>query len=123
MIVLDALAAYRLTKLATDDVLTQPARDRLVETAYLLAGRSEQQRWDFLARRRQLSLEEGDWQQIVEEDDHPPKLATLVTCRWCAGYWIAFGVVLARRFGWWRFVRDASALSAAAALLARLEDG
>lgn len=123
MILLDAAAAYRLTKLATDDALTQPVRDRIIEAAYVLAERAEQARWDFLSRNAQLSMEEGDWQRIVEEDAHPPKLATLVTCRWCAGYWIALGVVVVRRRGWWRLVRDASALSAAAALLARLEDG
>ena len=30
----DALAVYRLTKLATADVLMQPFRDRVIETAY-----------------------------------------------------------------------------------------
>ena len=33
----DALAVYRLTKLATADVIMQPVRDRLIEAAYASA--------------------------------------------------------------------------------------
>ena len=123
-LVAEAVAAYRLTKLATDDTVTQPARDRVIEAAYVAAGRREAAVYEFLARRGQIEMAEGDWQQVVEEDDLPPKLAVLVTCRWCAGYWIALAVVfLCRGRSWWPAVRDASVLSAAAALLARLEDG
>jgi len=52
-------------------------------------------------------------------------LATLVTCRWCAGVWIAAGVMVARTAmpRAWQPVSQALALSAAAVLLSRLEDG
>jgi hypothetical protein len=54
----------------------------------------------------------------------PPRLATLITCRWCAGMWIAAGVTAARlaRPGAWDPVARGLALSASAVLLARLED-
>jgi hypothetical protein len=57
--------------------------------------------------------------EIVEGLQDPPKLATLVTCRWCAGMWIAAGVTLAPRA--WDPVARGLALSAGAVLLARLE--
>jgi hypothetical protein len=61
---------------------------------------------------------------LVEAEDDPPRLATLVTCRWCAGIWIAAGVGLARSVAprAWSPVARALALSAGAVLLARLED-
>jgi hypothetical protein len=64
-------------------------------------------------------------QEVVESLDHPPRLATLVTCRWCAGVWIAGGVAAARRCAptAWDPVARGLALAAAAVLLAGLEDG
>lgn len=46
-----------------------------------------------------------------------------ITCRWCAGVWIAGGVVAARTFApkVWSSVARGMALSAVATLLARLE--
>lgn len=121
-LLVDAVAVYRLTKLATDDSITQPIRDWLIEAAYVGAGRAEEARYTHLARRAKLSMEEGDWQEVAEEDELPPKLAVLVTCRWCASMWVALGLVyLVRRSRWWPPMSDALALSAAGALLARLE--
>lgn len=125
-VLLDGVAAYRLTKLVTDDSITQPIRDRIIEAAYVSVGRAEevkhhcQDRWGVTDG----EWIEGDWQRAVNEDDGvPPKLAVLVTCRWCAGMWVALGVVyVARRGRWWRPMSEALALSSAAALLARLED-
>lgn len=111
----DALAVYRLTKLATADVIMQPVRDRLIEAAYASAGRAEDE--------REVIEHEGDWQNVVvAEDPVPPKLAVLLACRWCAGIWISFGVLAVRRTRWWPSVADALAYSSAAALLARFED-
>lgn len=122
-LLVDAVAVYRLTKLATDDSITQPIRDRIIEAAYTAEGRAEQARYAHLARRAKLTMEEGDWQEVVEEDELPPKLAVLVTCRWCAGMWVALGLVyLVRRRAWWPAMSDALALSAAGALLAGLEE-
>ena len=111
----DALAVYRLTKLATADVIMQPLRDRVIETAYTSAGRAEEVKEEI--------KQEGDWQEVVvAEDPVPPKLAYLFTCRWCAGIWISFAVLAVRRTRWWPHVADGLAYSSAAALLARLED-
>lgn len=112
----DALAAYRLTRLATADVLLVGPREAVVRWAYVRAGLD----W-------RLPLEEpsaGAWSDLAMADDDPPKVATLVTCRWCAGFWIAAVVVVARRLfpRAWPPLAKALAYSATAALLARLED-
>jgi hypothetical protein len=109
-LVVDALAAYRLTRLVTADVLTEDARRTVVDVAYSLAGR--------------VPPEADTAEEVVAADpDEPPKLAVLVTCRWCAGMWVALGVVfIARRFRWWPAMADALALSATAALVAGLEE-
>lgn len=111
-LIVDAVAVYRLARLVTADDLTEDLRDALVLAAY---------RW------RGLDLPNGYTDQTPAEramqDPAAPKLATLITCRWCAGMWLALGVVfVARRFRWWPAMADALACSAAAALLARLEE-
>lgn len=117
-LLLDSIAAYRLTKLITDDVITQPLRDVLIELAYEWDDRGKWARDVFSPQN------EGDWQDVVEADEQPPKLATLITCRWCAGMWVGMFIVLARRVApkAWTPLRDVLVLSAAAALLARAED-
>lgn len=111
-LLIDAFAGYRLTKLVTSDVITAGIRDRFIAHAYARAARTD-------------TPAEGEtWTDQAMEDDRAPKPATLFTCRWCAGMWIAFGVVAARRWtpGLWSPMADALAISAAAALLANLED-
>lgn len=105
----DALATYRLTRLATADVISEPARMAVVRRAGATPAPGQ---------------EELTAQEVVEGLADPPKLATLVTCRWCAGMWIAAGVATARRLApnTWEPVGRALALSAAAVLLARFED-
>ena len=107
-LVIDALAAYRLTKLATDDVITQPPRDAVIRWAY---------------KRKGVTLDDHP-QEFVEMDEDPPKFATLVTCRWCAGMYIAAGIVFMKRFAprQWNALGEVLTLSAAAALIAGLED-
>lgn len=126
-LLVDSAAAYRLTKLVTDDVITQPLRDRLLERIY---------RGTDLHPDRTLLMvpidmlpmpdlhDEGSWQDFTIRDEHPPKLATLLTCRWCAGVWIAAGVTVARRVAprAWRPAAELLTCAAAAALLARFED-
>lgn len=110
---LDALAAYRLTRLITvDDILHEP-REAIVEAAYVAAGQHSA---------RRAAAEATTWAETAIADEHDaPKLATLVTCRWCCGVWCALAVVVLRRFGWWRPVRDVLAVGACAALIAGLE--
>lgn len=109
----DALAAYRLTKLATDDAITEDPRRWLVERSY---------RWSY----RVLPVgSEGapTAVDLVSLDDDPPKLAILLTCRWCMGVWVAAGVTAARLAApaTWRVAARGLAVSAAAALIAGLE--
>ena len=108
-LLVDGLATYRLTRLATTDVISEPMRMAVLRRVGALAP----------------SLEEGHTaQEVVEELEEPPRLATLVTCRWCAGMWIAMGVAAARMAAprAWTPVARGLALSATAVLLARLED-
>lgn len=118
-VVLDALAVYRLTRLVTADTITQTMRDMVIADEY-------DRRGDTLAAIERVGGVEypGDWQAAVEADPDPPKVATLVTCRWCAGMWVALAVTVLRLVAprQWAPLRDALAFSAAAALLARLED-
>lgn len=108
-LLIDGLATYRLTRFATADVLSEPFRQAVLRRVGIdppapEAGTSAQ--------------------ELVEADDDPPRLATLVTCRWCAGMWIAAGVVVARTAAprAWTPVARGLALSAGAVLLSRLED-
>lgn len=115
-LVVDALAAYRLTKLVVDDQLTAEVRDAIIEAAYVAAGRREGVLADHEGARTP-----GFWaDEIVPNDPDPPKLAFLVTCPWCAGMWVALGTVAAGRIApkLWRPLADALATSAAAGLIA-----
>lgn len=114
-LVVDALATFRLTKLVTHDTLTLEAREAVIAGAYRRAGRDE---W---AEEQMAAEGPRSWQEdVVPNDPDPPKLATLVTCPWCAGAWLALGVVVARRLfpRAWSAVAEVFALSAAAGLVA-----
>lgn len=109
-----ALAAHRATRLVTADVITKPVRDRIVKGSYVRAG---VYRWD------EPGPVEG-WSEHAEDDEDAPKLAVLVTCRWCASVWLVSGLMLAA----YVFPRPARVLrfllagSSAAVLLARIEE-
>lgn len=110
-LVTDVLAVHRLTRLVTEDVITQELRDGVIEWAYKKSGYRP-------------VLDGRTWEAIVEDDSDPPKLAVLVTCRWCASIWLAGGVVAAR-LALGRTVSPllrVLALSSAATLLAAVED-
>jgi hypothetical protein len=111
-LVVDGLATYRLTRLATADVISEPARMAVLRRVGLDPPAEPEAEAPPTA------------QAVVEESPDPPKVATLVTCRWCAGVWIAGGVALARRVApsAWDPVARGLALAAGAVLLARLED-
>lgn len=111
-LLVDAGAAYRLTKLVTDDVITAPIRDGIVEWSY---GRLP----DIAVERARGET----WSDVAIGDEDAPKLATLITCRWCAGVWIGAAVVAARRGAprAWQPLAEALSLAAAAALIAGLE--
>lgn len=114
--VVDALAAYRLTRLASKDVILDHPRAWLIRKAYA---------WrDGMTSTNEAHERPSYWQMKAEDDDDAPKLAELVTCRWCVGMWISFGTIAARHYApvLWDPVARALALSAAAALVARVED-
>jgi hypothetical protein len=108
-LLIDVLATYRLTRLVTADVISEPARQAVLRRVGAEPGPG---------------AEDPTAQEIVESLDRPPRLATLVTCRWCAGVWIAAGVTAARVIAPrpWNHVARGLALSASAVLLARVED-
>lgn len=110
-LVTDAIACYRLTKLITDDKLTETPRNAVIEYAY---------------RHNPCDGPTGaeTWEDYARNDRDAPKLATLVTCRWCTGVWVAAAVTVARRVTprTWAPVAEAAVCAAAAALLARFED-
>ena len=105
----DALATYRLTRLATADVISEPARMAVLRK---------------VGAEPAPGADDPTAQEVVESIKDPPRLATLVTCRWCAGIWIAAGVAAARHVAprAWQPVARGLALSAAAVLLAQFED-
>ncbi len=109
-LVLDLLATYRLTRLATADVISEPARMAVLRRVGAEPPPGE---------------EDPTAQEVVDSLQDPPRLATLVTCRWCAGMWIAAGVTAARLTAprAWDVAARGLALSAGAVLLARFEDG
>lgn len=112
-LVVDAAAVYRLTRLVTADSIAEGLRTQFVAAVYTWSDRDLP---DF--------PDDRELAEAAMDDPNHPKMVELATCRWCAGMWLALGVVfVARRFRWWPAMADALACSAAAALLARLEDG
>jgi len=109
----DALAIARLARLVPHDVISQGPRQAVIRWAYARDGRAgdlaELEEW-------------GGPEEAVETDRNPPKLARLITCPWCAGMWVALGVVAARRVapGLWRPLARALAASQVAGLVANL---
>lgn len=122
-LVLDALAAYRLTKLVTHDTITATPRAKLIESAYRRQARAENMTLSERIGRPRREMRPSDWDDLaIGEAECAPKVATLITCRWCAGFYVALGVAAARRFvPGWRHGARALALSACASLVAGLE--
>lgn len=90
-LVVDGLAAYRATRLIVQDTLVDRQRDAVVRAAYTRAGRAE-------SVRRALAEPDtpGSWSEFARHDSHPPKLAELATCPYCASVWVGFAIVAAR---------------------------
>jgi hypothetical protein len=108
-LLVDGLATYRLVRLATADVISEPVRMALLRKVGVTPANG---------------ADDPTAQEVVDSLKDPPRLATLVTCRWCAGIWIAAGVSAARMVAprAWRPVARGLALSAGAVLLAGFED-
>lgn len=81
-----ALACYRLTRLAVEDEVTRPARNRVIEWAYTRQGHDRDNVFGDPDPR-------DDHTTVVLDDDAPPKLAYLLSCSWCASMWCALLLV------------------------------
>ena len=82
----DALAVYRLTRLAITDDITEPVRDRIYGW---LSTRGYP--------RRTLVQIQADAQQGTLPGSPRARFAyELLTCSWCLSVWIGAGAVLAR---------------------------
>lgn len=120
-LLVDVLACYRLVRLVTADTITGPLRWRVIRWSYLRAGHDA----DLVPLGPNLDgMVDDDLHQAQMEHELPPKLATLMRCRWCAGVWIAGGVTAARWLepGLWNPVGYGLAIAAVAVLLAGLEE-
>ncbi|HWF25160.1 MAG TPA: DUF1360 domain-containing protein [Solirubrobacteraceae bacterium] len=73
LLILDALAVARLTRLLTADVLTAPMREKL-------AGRAPAQ-----------TMSVGGERVMVAAR---PRLAQFITCPWCTSPYLAIGVIV-----------------------------
>lgn len=105
----DCIAVTRLTRLIVADDISEPIRELWLEAAY--RGK--------VAPRGAGPVD--TWTEQYHRDPDPPKLATVIMCRWCASVWIAFGVIVVRRTRAWGWLADALVMSEAAALSERLE--
>lgn len=90
-LLLDCLAAYRLTRLVTTDGVLSGPREWLLRRAYRRAGRLPPAD-PFSDPDHPASFEEE-----ARNDPHPPKAVAGLLCAWCVGVWASFGVVAARR--------------------------
>lgn len=123
-LLLDALSAYRLTRLVTADTILDGPRDAVVRANYQ-AMTYDAGRINAICDEHGIDLgEPGGWSTLVPVDPLAPHLSRLITCRWCAGMWVSLAVVAARRLfpRGWPPLAEALAFSAGAALLAGLED-
>ncbi len=117
-LLLDFLAAYRITRLITADTIMDGPRDALVWKTYLRHPKPKHNpdapdAWS-----------PKGWAEFAQDDPDAPKLAAGILCRYCVGVWVGFAVVIARRRfpRQWAPIAEALALSAGAALIAGLED-
>lgn len=118
-LIVDSLATHRLARLVASDLITVELRDAFIRGEY--ARRGDRQAME----ERLTSARTGyDWTaRTLHDGADAPKLATLITCRWCSGTWLAFGVVVARRFfpRAWSPLARLLAFSSVAGLLGVLE--
>lgn len=117
-LVVDGLAAYRVTRLVTRDTITAPLRERALASIYggpdALHLETDGGPVEFV------SYEE---RAVWDGADEAPRLATLLLCPWCVGVWVGFGVMLLSRAvpRQWRPIAEGLALGALAALIEKGE--
>lgn len=101
LLLLDALAVFRLTHLIIDDAVAAPLRDLLIGHAY---GETR----DMAGMRPPVAAR--------------PRMAMFLACPWCVSFWLAIPVVALQALlpGVCLVVCAALAFSAVAGLLSRL---
>jgi len=127
--VLLVLAAFRLTRLWVDDTLPPLPRMRSAITEWANS------RWDdaedVAQLRDQVEAPPGSTPRLDAlrarhmESGNQPAVTYLVTCYWCAGFWIALALVLVAVLvpvAVWAIPVAALALSAITGLLAQFTD-
>lgn len=125
-LLVDALAAFRITWLVVEDYLTAAPRQWLIRAAYRRKLRHDLGALETLMERARknggvdFEKHPDAWEQVVELDERPPRLAYLWTCPWCAGLWVSAGVIVARHAapGAWTPIAEVFAVAAVAALVA-----
>lgn len=110
-LLIDVLAATRITRLVVEDTFppVKALRDRIV-------ANHSHERSTF-----QKVLDDDGTTNVVQIGHHTEydSVAELITCPWCAGFWVCMLVVLARRVapGLWAPLAKAFAFSMVAGLI------
>lgn len=128
-LIVDALAAYRVTRLVTRDTITKRLREHVLAIIY--SGREAPRVRINVGRAghpdETVPGQEIEFDSLVDrvewERDAAPKLATLLLCPWCVGVWVGFGVMVLRRVmpRVWAPIAEGLALGAMAALVEKGE--
>lgn len=97
-LLVDALAVWRLWRLAAHDSILDRPRDQLRDWAF---------------RRAREAGRTGI-----------PPTVTLLACPWCLGFWLSLAAVITRRYlpAAWNVIRDIAAISSLVGLLDTLEE-
>lgn len=111
LVALATLAAYRVTRLVTTDKITEPIFERIREWF--------EHRWI----RKHTAPGSDEEFDAVESEDFNSKLAFMLSCPWCLGFWVAgvFTVILSVVHGLDYPVITWFAMSTGIGLIARID--
>lgn len=119
---IDVLAVHRLARLVTADTITVRPRWAIIAWSYLRNGHDPEVVYGDGSGAGNLdAMVEAD---EVEDPCGVPKLAVLVTCRWCASMWLSAVAVAGHGLApsLWFPLAGVLALSSASTLLAGIEE-
>jgi len=126
VLLLDALAVFRITKLIVEDSIFDVPRLWLFrrfpgkETEYYSSEIDVSDAGDYLLRGRPMARLDHDDGPETFIAAQPTYFGTWLECVWCVSVWVAGAVVCARRWwAWWEWPAYVAALSAAAGLFHR----
>lgn len=106
------LAAYRITRVVTEDSITDAPRDRIYHWAWVEPG-------DGVAYQMFASRYDGEPGQPVPRAPWRTYVNELVNCPWCMGVWVSFAVTAF----WAWVVRDGIAVAAYLVVAAAVAGG